>query len=98
MLFRSNDTATTEIYTLSLHDALPISIVIDPESFTFFRVPVSSAANAEVTANRLASRNSDKRRRNFMVISSPLSGVQDGEPDFPFPTRINSPDIPVSRP
>ena len=29
MLFRSNDTATTEIYTLSLHDALPI-----------FRMPV----------------------------------------------------------
>ena len=26
MLFRSNDTATTEIYTLSLHDALPISL------------------------------------------------------------------------
>ena len=26
MLFRSNDTATTEIYTLSLHDALPISV------------------------------------------------------------------------
>ena len=25
MLFRSNDTATTEIYTLPLHDALPIS-------------------------------------------------------------------------
>ena len=33
MLFRSNDTATTEIYTsidtLSLHDALPISAAID---------------------------------------------------------------------
>ena len=28
MLFRSNDTATTEIYTLSLHDALPISSVL----------------------------------------------------------------------
>ena len=27
MLFRSNDTATTEIYTLSLHDALPIYTV-----------------------------------------------------------------------
>ena len=26
MLFRSNDTATTEIYTLSLHDALPILV------------------------------------------------------------------------
>src|SRR5688500_19663015 len=25
----SNDTATTEIYTLSLHDALPISVVVD---------------------------------------------------------------------
>ena len=28
MLFRSNDTATTEIYTLSLHEALPISMTL----------------------------------------------------------------------
>src|SRR5256885_10606966 len=28
-MFFFNDTATTEIYTLSLHDALPISITID---------------------------------------------------------------------
>ena len=28
--FFFNDTATTEIYTLSLHDALPISIAILP--------------------------------------------------------------------
>src|SRR2546427_8779169 len=28
IFFFFNDTATTEIYTLSLHDALPISIVI----------------------------------------------------------------------
>src|SRR2546426_11439540 len=27
--FFFNDTATTEIYTLSLHDALPISLIID---------------------------------------------------------------------
>src|SRR3712207_7610485 len=27
MLFFFNDTATTEIYTLSLHDALPISVI-----------------------------------------------------------------------
>ena len=26
--FFFNDTATTEIYTLSLHDALPISIIV----------------------------------------------------------------------
>ena len=42
MLFRSNDTATTEIYTLSLHDALPISdqplysLLIDNQSFEGF--------------------------------------------------------------
>src|SRR3989442_6209910 len=29
-LFFFNDTATTEIYTLSLHDALPISTGVDP--------------------------------------------------------------------
>src|SRR3712207_8841224 len=29
--FFFNDTATTEIYTLSLHDALPIYVVIDVE-------------------------------------------------------------------
>src|SRR2546429_7057633 len=31
--FFFNDTATTEIYTLSLHDALPISAVLLPEIF-----------------------------------------------------------------
>src|SRR3712207_8413551 len=30
MIFFFNDTATTEIYTLSLHDALPISEDADP--------------------------------------------------------------------
>src|SRR2546430_16846122 len=30
--FFFNDTATTEIYTLSLHDALPISIWVEPGS------------------------------------------------------------------
>src|SRR2546422_10255330 len=29
--FFFNDTATTEIYTLSLHDALPISVRVPPE-------------------------------------------------------------------
>src|SRR2546430_9224783 len=31
-LFFFNDTATTEIYTLSLHDALPISLDLSPGS------------------------------------------------------------------
>src|SRR5258708_11074468 len=29
--FFFNDTATTEIYTLSLHDALPISVIVVPD-------------------------------------------------------------------
>src|SRR2546430_6046681 len=29
--FFFNDTATTEIYTLSLHDALPISVIVKPQ-------------------------------------------------------------------
>src|SRR3712207_7253780 len=33
-VFFFNDTATTEIYTLSLHDALPISVVQNGENFT----------------------------------------------------------------
>src|SRR5204863_7961793 len=34
-LFSFNDTATTEIYTLSLHDALPIFVVVNPDSLSF---------------------------------------------------------------
>src|SRR5438874_9554867 len=30
-IFFFNDTATTEIYTLSLHDALPISLIVHKE-------------------------------------------------------------------
>src|SRR2546429_8693439 len=49
--FFFNDTATTEIYTLSLHDALPISFSISPASkrspCTFYRVP----KNGHITTN-----------------------------------------------
>src|SRR5215203_6242257 len=46
--FFSNDTATTEIYTLSLHDALPILFADDPEGDAPHRdpedeVPVAAA-------------------------------------------------------
>src|SRR2546422_10337858 len=34
--FFFNDTATTEIYTLSLHDALPISAIRDPDPVLVF--------------------------------------------------------------
>src|SRR6266540_6917183 len=46
--FFFNDTATTEIYTLSLHDALPISGV-DPDALAFQR-PCCQLADARVLA------------------------------------------------
>src|SRR5260370_19224744 len=41
LFFFFNDTATTEIYTLSLHDALPISSTWLPRSTRVRRQPVS---------------------------------------------------------
>src|SRR2546427_7731371 len=46
--FFFNDTATTEIYTLSLHDALPIS---KPENG--LRLGIASSAQVECTASSL---------------------------------------------
>src|SRR3712207_9397346 len=44
-----NDTATTEIYTLSLHDALPISVESSPQAAT---ASARQRATAEGTAVR----------------------------------------------
>src|SRR5256885_11722526 len=47
MLFFFNDTATTEIYTLSLHDALPISRAPAPRRWsTEYRRSAQSRARA----------------------------------------------------
>src|SRR5574343_781605 len=43
--FFFNDTATTEIYTLSLHDALPISLISEIGEF-FVTNPFAPIANA----------------------------------------------------
>src|SRR5215813_7210578 len=42
--FFFNDTATTEIYTLSLHDALPISAPVRPSPVTMLTTPGGSSA------------------------------------------------------
>src|SRR5260370_22659269 len=47
LFFFFNDTATTEIYTLSLHDALPISLPTCTDSVSLarpFTPPVSSSS------------------------------------------------------
>src|SRR3989442_11960436 len=45
--FFFNDTATTEIYTLSLHDALPISASATQNVLTGFGTPARTQAHLE---------------------------------------------------
>src|SRR5947199_4489047 len=59
-LFFFNDTATTEIYTLSLHDALPIS----PPSCCRWRSSRSRADWAAGTSSTAASRDRKSTRLN----------------------------------
>src|SRR4051812_49660341 len=63
MLFFFNDTATTEIYTLSLHDALPICLRSretdsrsrSPARFTSFPSPSTSSTRSEEHTSELQS-------------------------------------------
>src|SRR3712207_8024452 len=48
--FFFNDSATTEIYTLSLHDALPISTSWWPTSTTWFSAPWCSRCSPASTS------------------------------------------------
>src|SRR2546430_8106934 len=45
--FFFNDTATTEIYTLSLHDALPISVCVMTGKYTGRSPPTTCAGRSE---------------------------------------------------
>src|SRR3712207_7918674 len=53
MIFFFNDTATTEIYTLSLHDALPIFVVDSDQDQERLYQLVSGTRQAVPTARRL---------------------------------------------
>src|ERR1041385_9427667 len=56
--FFFNDTATTEIYTLSLHDALPISTlrVLGPAHLMTARWPLRTHSRSEEHTSELQSR------------------------------------------
>src|ERR1043166_10312991 len=54
--FFFNDTATTEIYTLSLHDALPISSLWPARAWQTRRLPLSRQNRSEEHTSELQSR------------------------------------------
>src|SRR5256885_12664708 len=67
--FFFNDTATTEIYTLSLHDALPIFFTVRP-TFLFVGLGYAlAAAGAILITVLLADRKSTRLNSSHLVIS-----------------------------
>src|SRR5947208_4285099 len=67
MLFFFNDTATTEIYTLSLHDALPIWLESAPPVPDPARAPPDAGAVAD--AVRCEDRKSTRLNSSHQIIS-----------------------------
>src|SRR3712207_7522010 len=71
--FFFNDTATTEIYTLSLHDALPISVVTRsgamPVTERAERKKALAAAMSRCSLSRVSTRSPSSRGtvRNFVL-------------------------------
>src|SRR3989449_5323930 len=64
LLFFFNDTATTEIYTLSLHDALPISQLVSCEARSLAdRGNMSPQANSNRLDGRIGRSREVVRRR-----------------------------------
>src|SRR3712207_7836439 len=56
VLFFFNDTATTEIYTLSLHDALPISSGMAPARFNPECAPMRRRTAIDSNPNAISAR------------------------------------------
>src|SRR5256885_12028467 len=75
LVFFFNDTATTEIYTLSLHDALPISLAERPSDR--FRAARVLRVSAQVSPLPSAG------RRSFTTVPHPRSEEHTSELQSP---------------
>src|SRR3712207_7132450 len=87
ILFFFNDTATTEIYTLSLHDALPICSLSVADSlsrmeFGLFNVHVDSCCRTRILVYM-------SKSSNLLGSSSVPKGLRPGALDRKS-TRLNS--------
>src|SRR5215217_7164439 len=87
--FFFNDTATTEIYTLSLHDALPISRFVksaapDPQQNQALRPSFPRAPGGEVSRDPIDGRSTVRPQQQQAADQSDLHGR------WPFCTRSRS--------
>src|SRR3712207_8045313 len=95
--FFFNDTATTEIYTLSLHDALPISILFSPWSTERCNRDeirqirphrVSDARPRRVRAVRAGDRKSTRLNSSHANISYAVFCLKKKKTDLTSPARL----------
>src|SRR2546430_11851259 len=93
--FFFNDTATTEIYTLSLHDALPISLretILDGEAIALRAPPDGTPLPFQVTMRRFGRKLDVDRLRAELPLASFFFDIlyADGAPllDEPYARRF----------
>src|SRR5947209_19352943 len=67
IFFFFNDTATTEIDTLSLHDALPISSVRARLAMSSYEVQVPGSSTLSASAMRSEEHTSELQSRQYLV-------------------------------
>src|SRR5260221_2321249 len=79
VLFFFNDTATTEIYTLSLHDALPISFAKSAAFITWQDRDMNKAYYAKEHAQRSEEHTSELQSHSDLVCRLLLAKNKNGD-------------------
>src|SRR3712207_7459103 len=101
-MFFFNDTATTEIYTLSLHDALPIlaghtrnvwSIGFDPTGKFLYTADDFIALQWDSKTGRSEEHTSELQSRQYLVCRLLLEKKKRQKPDCPHRRRCAPPSM-----
>src|SRR3712207_8720592 len=100
LFFFFNDTATTEIYTLSLHDALPILAlgptengpggVLDETADAGDRVWINDYERTKTLSDRLADRKSTRLNSSHANISYAVFCLKKKNPHSSTPLKIST--------